>query len=39
MINPMITMTCNLCGAGITGTALEVIRWDTEHRKECEKTK
>lgn len=35
----MITMTCNLCGASITGSTLEVIQWDTAHQKECEKTK
>lgn len=35
----MITMTCNFCGSSITGTTQEIIRWDTDHQKECEKTK
>lgn len=34
----MISMTCNHCGATITGNTKEVLKWDTNHTKECEKT-
>lgn len=31
-----VTMTCKRCGASMTGSAAEVIKWDISHDEFCE---
>ena len=35
----VITMTCNFCGGGVTGSHAEVVAWDAKHFTECEGAK